>query len=327
MIERFRSPRPDRVPNRSYAAKYRADTGGVFRPDWRMQDPSRDPREPFGSESSGTGNDHGWSNCTMVAAALAYAYEGKKQSGPQGGDFRHNQDDMSGGTDLYDAKTAWQRYGGAVLNIQSGAGWAAVERAHGDGLAIVVQGEGNVPGAEGFDGSHACCIGCETNSDGKWLWGDPLADGWQWATSSSIREWAQALNYNILFAVGNTPISGGGSEDVANAVIQERNQIGDVAQGVDFYEAPGGARIGEMSKAFSGLKIIGVPMDASADHLNLGWRAVVVSTGAIDGVQANKVVYIMTEQITNQRAPAPVEPVPAPDTEYEIAPELYIRKP
>jgi hypothetical protein len=203
MIERFRSPRPDRIPDRSFEVRV-ADTGGAFRPDWRMQDPSRDPREPWSGEAFSTGEDHGWCNCTMVAAALAYAYHARKQSGPQGGDFRHAQSDMEGGTDLYDAKDAWAHYGGATLEIRSGAGWSAVERAHEEGRAIIIQGEGNVPGSEGFDGSHACCIGIETNSEGQWLWGDPLATGWQWVSSKQIREWAQALNANILFAVSAT---------------------------------------------------------------------------------------------------------------------------
>jgi len=196
------APRPDRIPS---AANLRhvepIDTGGGFRPDWRMQDPSRDPKEPYGGESSGTGNDHGWSNCTMVSAALAYAYHVQDKTGPQGGDMRHNQDDQSGGTDLYDAKEAWDRYGGQKLTIKTGAGWSAVKTAHNEGRAIIIQGEGNVPGSESFDGSHACCIGTETHSDGRWLWGDPLADGWQWVKPSDIETWAKRLSSSIYFAV------------------------------------------------------------------------------------------------------------------------------
>jgi hypothetical protein len=197
----FRLPFLDRVPHRSYDVEV-ADTGGAFRPDWRKQDPSADPREPGAGDSTSVGTDHGWSNCTMASAALAYAYEIGKQSGPWGGDMRHNQDDLSGGTDLYDAQVAWERYGGKRLTIRSGAGWREVEEAHSEGRAILIQGEGNVPGSEAFDGGHACVIGCETHSDGRWLFGDPLASGWQWVTSSSIREWAQNLSTDIAFAVG-----------------------------------------------------------------------------------------------------------------------------
>jgi hypothetical protein len=194
------SPTPDRIPNHTVEVEP-IDTGGTFRPDWRMQAPDRDPKEPYGNESNSDGTDHAWSNCTMVSAALVYAYHVKDKSGPQGGDMRHNQDDREGGTDLYDAKTAWDRYGNQTLSIRSGQGWGAVKQCHNEGRAILIQGEGNVPGDESFDGSHACVIGIETNSDGKWLWGDPLASGWQWVPPSKIEDWAKNLSSGILFAV------------------------------------------------------------------------------------------------------------------------------
>jgi hypothetical protein len=198
---RMRLPRPDRIPDeRNLRHVEPIDTGAAFRPDWRMQDPSKDPKEPYGSESSGTGNDHAWSNCTMTAAALAYSYATQDSSGPWGGDLRHHQDDMSGGTDLYDADTAFHRYGNQDLTIRTGAGWSALKTARNEGRAIIVQGEGNVPGSESFDGGHACCIGLETHSDGRWLFGDPLADGWQWVSESSIRDWAENLSSGIYFA-------------------------------------------------------------------------------------------------------------------------------
>lgn len=202
------APRPESIPTQwNVKVVESIDTGAAFRPDWRMQDPAKDPKEPYGSESSGTGNDHGWSNCTMVSAALVYAYHVKDKSGPQGGDMRHHQDDMSGGTDLYDAKTAWDRYGNQTLTIKTGAGWGAVKTAHNEGRAILIQGEGNVPGAETFDGSHACAIGIETNSEGDWLWGDPLATGWQWVPPSKIESWAKALHSSIMFAVSKVVAS------------------------------------------------------------------------------------------------------------------------
>lgn len=199
---RILAPRPDRIPSIvNLRTVPPIDTGGAFRPDWREQDPSKDPKEPYGSESSGTGTDHGWSNCTMVSAALCYAYAVQDKTGPQGGDMRHNQDDLSGGTDLYDADTAFHRYGDQNLDIRTGAGWGAVKTAHNEKRAILIQGEGNVPGSESFDGSHACVIGTETNSDGEWLWGDPLASGWQWVAPSKIESWAKALHSSIMFAV------------------------------------------------------------------------------------------------------------------------------
>jgi hypothetical protein len=202
-------PFRDRIPSRSYDVEVAPDTGGFLRPDWRPQAPDRDPREPHTGESWSAGDDHGWSNCTMSSAALAYALDaGKASGGPWGGDFRHAQDDLSGGTDLYDAQVAWQRYGGRTLTIRNGTGWDDVERAHAELRPIVIQGEGNVPGSEAFDGGHACAISPEPNSSGNWLFGDPLANGWQWVAPSAIRTWAQALSSGIYYAVGS-PMGGG----------------------------------------------------------------------------------------------------------------------
>jgi hypothetical protein len=181
------------------------DTGGGFRAAWRMQDPSQDPKEPYGSESSSTGQDHGWSNCTMTSGALAIAYQQPRGAlAPWGGDMRHRQGDLSGGTDLYDLRTAWSAYG-ETLTIKSGAGWSAVVSAHDAERAIVIQGSGNVPGSESFDGGHACVIAPETHSSGDWLFGDPLASGWQWVSPSSIRSWAEHWQSSVAFAVGEAP--------------------------------------------------------------------------------------------------------------------------
>lgn len=203
--------RPDRI-----VEVVDIDTGGSWRPAHRPQNPSSDPGEPGGGESSSAGDSHAWSNCTMSAAAVAFAYEDHyagSSRAPWGGHLRHNQDDQSGGTDLNDAKQAWSRYGGRTLTIKSGTGWDDVERAHSERRAIVIQGEGDCPGSGDFTGGHACCIGPETSSDGKWLWSDPDTSGWQWVTPSSIKTWAQRISSSILFAVSRAgdPDDGSGT--------------------------------------------------------------------------------------------------------------------
>jgi hypothetical protein len=181
------------------------DTGGGFRAAYRMQDPSKDPREPGGGESSSAGENHGWSNCTMASGAMGLAYQNPRGSkAPWGGDLRHRQGDQSGGTDLYDVKEAWASYG-ETLTIKTGGGWSAVKKYHDEGRALVVQGEGNVPGSESFDGGHGCIIAPETHSDGRWLFGDPLATGWQWVSQGSIRTWMEALSSGCYFAIGEKP--------------------------------------------------------------------------------------------------------------------------
>jgi hypothetical protein len=193
--------------NSVYVEPIDADTGGAFRAAWRMQDPAKDPKEPNGGESSAAGNDHGWSGCTCTSAALAIAYQAPQGSlALWGGDIRHRQGDLSGGTDLYDVRDAWKAYG-ETLTIRSGAGWSGVKADHNAGRAIVIQGIGNVPGSESFDGGHACCIAPETHADGRWLFGDPLATGWQWIAPADIERWAEAWQSSVAFAVGDLPAS------------------------------------------------------------------------------------------------------------------------
>ena len=82
-----------------------------------------------------------------------------------------------------------------------------VVAAHDEGRAIVIQGSGNVPGTESFDGGHACVIAPETHSSGDWLFGDPLATGWQWIAPSGIRSWAEHWQSSVAFATGEKPPS------------------------------------------------------------------------------------------------------------------------
>jgi len=234
---RIRTPRDgERRPDRLVAVPA-IDTGGAWRAAHRPQDPAKDPAEPGGGESSSAGNDHAWANCTMSAGAVAYAYDchnaGDPDAAPWGGHLRHSgQPDMTGGTDLGDLSDAWSEYGGRELRIRSGAGWSAVVDAHDAGSAVVIQGEGSCPGSGTFDGSHACCIGPETNSAGDWLWSDPVTSGWQWVTPGSIRSWAERLSSSILFAVSQP----GGADMADIPVVSVAPMLVDVREGVQLYD-------------------------------------------------------------------------------------------
>jgi hypothetical protein len=189
-----------RVNRRTYHVPDIGDTGGGwYRPAHRRQDPSIDPAEPK-NESSSVGNDHGWSNCTMASGAPALEFHTQGALKKWGGDLRHKQGDMEGGTDLYDLRDAWKALG-ETLTIRSGAGWDALTEDRADGRFLVVQGEGNVPGAETFTGGHACSVSPETHSDGRWLFGDPLADGWQWIDRNQIKSWMQNWNSGFSYAI------------------------------------------------------------------------------------------------------------------------------
>jgi hypothetical protein len=124
------------------------------------------------------------------AAMVGYATAGA--SLPWGGDMRHHQGDLDGGTDLYDARTALAAYG-VTLTIRSGAGWSALVADHDAGHPLVVQGGGrDVPGAGSYSGGHACAIGVGEDSGGRWLLGDPLTDAWQWIAPGDIKAWMEA---------------------------------------------------------------------------------------------------------------------------------------
>lgn len=110
--------------------------------------------------------------------------------------------------------------------------------------------------------------------------------------------------------------------------IDSRPALGDLAEGVEFFDAPGGTSVGKVSFAQTA-EVLGVPMDHSTDRLNLAWRAVWLYTKAINGVASRKVVYVATTGLTNLR-PIPAPAVPGPEGEYlpvvTAAQTLYVRK-
>jgi hypothetical protein len=194
IVERLCRPAPD-------------TGGGVFRPPFRGQSPNVDPREPQGGEGSSAGEDHAWNGCTMSSGGMAHGWhvqDGGTDDTPWGGDLRHapGQPDMSGGTDLYDLRDAWEGWSGAELKIKSGQGWGAVRDARADWRAIVLQGTGNTPGEGSYTGAHAVVVLPERDPSGdEWLMGDPLTSGYQWVPESKLRSWAEAFSSGIAFAV------------------------------------------------------------------------------------------------------------------------------
>lgn len=202
-LRRITPRRGERLPGRLVVVPA-LDTGGGFRPKHRPQDPAKDPREPYDGESGSRGSDHGWSNCTMSSGADAISGATGGRLTPWGGDMRHRQGDLEGGTDLYDLRDAFAAYG-ERLTIKSGSGWSALKSSRADGRYIVIQGTGEVPGAGDFDGGHACVISPETHADGRWLFGDPLATDWQWIEPGAIRSWAERWQSSIAYAVTDLP--------------------------------------------------------------------------------------------------------------------------
>lgn len=155
-----------------------------------------------------------------------------------------------------------------------------------------------------FTGGHMSVL-AGTGPGGTWGWFDTCAPaGWGGEYVEPAVIMAAAWDSGAASAGRSS------STEVDSMVILERPQLADVGVGDGFYEAPGGARLG----AFGGpatVHVLGVPMDGSEDHLNLGWRIVRVTSSAIDGKPADKLVYMLTGELANLR-PIPAPPAPAP---------------
>lgn len=292
-----------------------ADTGGGwYRPPFRTQNPSVDPQEPSGGESSSAGTDHGWANCTMSAGAMVLAFHTLGATDKWGGHLRHNQSDQSGGTDLNDLKQAWSAYG-ETLSIRSGAGWDDVEKDRAAGRAIVLQGEGGTPGAGTYTGGHAIAVMPETKSDGKWLIGNPECSGYEWVSPSALRDWAENWSSSIAWARSDAHLPAG--------------------------EAPVAGITLHMDEAYAGTAIVQgdnhlyfLVSDGSDHTMSDGWEKEVFAkahlaydiftTGGSKIAAGTKVVCVGDHLAIILEAD--VELVPATADDYEPVDQLYVRK-
>lgn len=251
LAERLFTPRKgEHGPLAEVIVERIADTGGGwYRPTFRTQNPATDPKEPYGGESSDRGYDHGWANCTMTAGAMVLDFDTLGATAVWGGDLRHHQSDQEGGTDLNDLKQAWSAYG-QTLSIRSGNGWDDVEQDRRDGRAIVLQGEGGTPGAGTYTGGHAIAVLPETNSEGKWLIGNPECTGFEWVSPSALRDWAENWSSSIAWARSDPHLSGSGGDMKWITATGYDNTSGEelsIPGGTDWYYFDG-TRGGSFSK-------------------------------------------------------------------------------
>lgn len=310
---RIRLPFSDRIPHRDVGGAPIALAApiGWYRPRHKQQNPDVDPREPGGGESSNAGHDHGWSNCTMTAGAMALDFHTLGGTDVWGGDLRHapGQPDMTGGTDLWDVEKAWSHYG-ADLSIRSGAGWSAAIADHDAGRALILTGEGNVPGAATFDGGHAICILPETGHDDDWLMADPLSTGPEWVTEGALYEWAARLSSGINYArtAAHPPMPPQeGADDVAmNAATGIMSTIrADVPGGLDWFEDANLTKRGGAFSKDSSVYFLGNPIGEAPEG---GSRAVLIQTGNLygDGSVRPSIVYVAAGAVHTYSVPPPV---------------------
>jgi len=313
---RIRLPRPDRVPHKdvggSPAALAAAPSSGWYRPRQKQQNPDVDPHEPYGSESSSAGYDHGWSGCTMSAGAMVLDFHTLGKVDVWGGDLRHapGQPDMTGGTDLWDVEAAWQHYG-QDLDIRSGDGWAAARDDHDAGRALLLTGTGNVPGSATFDGGHAICVLPEPRDDGAWLMADPLCTGPEWVTEGALRQWAERLQASVNYArsAAHPPAALGADDMAMNAGAGLTSTVrADVPAGLDFYaDANLTRRLGSWAAADPDAVFIANPISETVPG---GSRALLVNTGTAygDGSVRPTIVYVAADAVRTYSVPPPTSP-------------------
>lgn len=208
---------------------------------------------------------------------------------------REGNGDGSNLRELVDGLEA--RYG--ITAVKRAGGWADFITACPIGTVFVIQGlNGAFPArlrGSTFAGPHAVA-GVRTGSLQVALLNPLFPSGTapSVATLDEIRAFYESLP-GAEWLVGTTP------RRIPIMAITLRPELYDVLAGTPFFDAPGGRQVGDFDAAAQGIRSVGVPMDASPDSLNLAWRAIVVTSRAIDDRLTDKVVYVQTSRLTNGR--------------------------
>lgn len=166
-------------------------------------------------------------------------------------------------------------------------GWTASLAVLSSGLPLSMQ--------HGFKGSHQVSV---FYVDGAYWLMNPLqrsGDAPHRIEFDQIIQAARQFGLGYILAALFPPAS-----EVTSMAFVINFQRFSVKADTPFYETPGGARIGAISND-STVTGFGVPLDRSTDASpgrNMAWRAVMVSTGAMDKTVARKVVYFRTQDLT-----------------------------
>lgn len=207
------------------------------------------------------------------------------------------------------------RYG--LTNVKRGSGWASALANWPVGAWLVLQGlYAALPDrlrVTTFRDAHCMVLGRDRELSAVLL--DPLERAGTAPKRITLDE-ARAYYEALAGAEWIAGKPGGRLTDVA---IQIRRQLADAKAGAGVYEFPGASAPVDTFKAVTTIETIGVPMDQSGDHLNLGWRLVTVTTRAIDGELTDKGLYMLTGELSNLRDPDPEPGGPADPAELEQA--------
>lgn len=163
----------------------------------------------------------------------------------------------------------------------------------------------------GFGGGHTGVLAGVRGS--RWGWFDPGAPpGW----GGEYIEPAAILG--AAWSAGIMGAESAASRRATDMAVLIRPAIADGKAGAPFFDAPGGAQVGKLSGDMV-VTIAGVPMDASPDKLNLGWRQVQLHTQAIDGKPADKLLYMQLIALANERGIPPAPPTGCTPAQLEAA--------
>jgi hypothetical protein len=211
-------------------------------------------------------------------------------------------DDHSGATIAQLIQAGQKRYGlaGGYFVTRD---WADVRTALlVPGFRLVVQGSmAKVPASlrrwdPSFTGAHA--VAARGNATAP-MWCDPLAPKGTYAgepvTISTWQSYFLGLPGAQAFITEVGALTRGGPM----AFVFEFSRW-KVAAGVPFYDQPNGTAIGKISNATT-VTSVGVPLDRSTDGSpgkDFAWRAVLVTSAAMDKVLGQKAVYIKRTQLT-----------------------------
>lgn len=252
----------------------------------------------------GRWDDARWEDCLWVAAveyAVACGHPVVATHAEAEALRAASGDSVTGGSNLGDLTKGMQaRYGWSGPKEW---GFQAAWQALIPGTAAVATGSmGNFPAGHrlrrwdpDFASGHAVMVMRLDGSDQAW-WCDGLAPAGtyqgEWVTRGEL---AQFMGSGTTWGVMVGAIQGRARRDNEVAILYDL-QRWKVPQGTPFYDAPGGDQVSTFSVGAT-VTTLGTPMDRTRDGTpfrNDAWRAALVSTRAIDGVTARKVVYIRT---------------------------------
>lgn len=247
-----------------------------------------DPTEDRYDHPPESPSAHRSANCTMAAGATALDWHTEGDVAVQGGDLRHRQGDLTGGTSLYDVLDGWQTYGQS-FEIREGP-WADVLDTWEWGDGVLLQGLSEVftsGCAATFDGPH-CIFVPPDESAGDMAVADPLCADYHRESLSTLRAYAEGLWGGII----QYGIIGGPMKPTPVAADEQGTMIVTVPQETGLYEFPDPDT--RVARAAADSTVPG--LFATDDRDGLGYIAISWGTGST--ATGRRLLYVKAADVT-----------------------------